>query len=76
MIIEEEFVRLPYIGERARELEKSLPNARPDKNDSLLAPLVVPKLPSRFYYLFQKVRALQLEYFYIRHFIMSTHVAL
>lgn len=53
-LLGDEILKLPYFGERARQFEESVPSARAGIKDSLLSPLAIPKLPSRFYFLFQQ----------------------
>lgn len=53
--IGDDILKLPILGDRARKLDESLPQVRGNVNESLLGPLVAPKLPSRLYFLFQKV---------------------
>eukprot|EP01035_Chromulina_nebulosa_P020813 gene20813-26981_t len=50
----DEMMKLPFIGQRLKLLQKNLPQARVGSNDSLLLPLARPKIPSRQYFLFQK----------------------
>jgi len=50
----EEVMDLPYFGERAREMNANIPQARPGGKDIFVAPVSVPRTPSRNYFLFQQ----------------------
>lgn len=48
-----DIMSLPFFGDRAKVLNKNIPQARAGGNESFIAPLSVPKPPSRNYFLFE-----------------------
>ena len=48
-----DILSLPVFGDRAREASSRLPQARPGGNDSFIAPISIPKAPSRNYFIFE-----------------------
>ena len=50
----DELMNLPLFGDRIRTSGQSKPSARPGRDESLVAPLSIPKAPSRCYFLFQE----------------------
>lgn len=46
---------MPFFGEQAKKISDATPQARPNGDDQFIAPLSVPKLPARNYFLFQQV---------------------
>ena len=51
----DEILKVPFVGDRVRQSNENVPNARAGVEDRFIAPLVVPKIPSRVYFLFHDV---------------------
>ena len=52
----EDIIKLPFLGKNALESAKKIPQARPGGEDRFIAPVSVPGLPSRNYFIFEEVR--------------------
>jgi hypothetical protein len=48
----DEILKVPFVGDRVRQNNENVPSARAGVEDRFIAPLVVPKIPSRVYFLF------------------------
>merc|ERR1711871_1150045 len=48
----EELLELPVVGDWLQERLRDIPTVRKETREELMAPLVVPKSPERFYFLF------------------------
>jgi pimeloyl-ACP methyl ester carboxylesterase len=48
-----DIINLPFFGERAMALNENIPQARAGGNESFIAPISIPKAPSRNYFLFE-----------------------
>ena len=53
----DELQRVPVLGEQAKRASRRIPSARAAERETFIAPVLLPKLPSRFYFLFQEVTA-------------------
>ena len=52
-----DIVKIPFLGKNALESSKRIPQARPGGGDRFIAPVSVPGLPSRNYFIFEEVCA-------------------
>lgn len=52
----DDLLQLPFVGKRVLEASQKVPQARPGGDDQFIAPITVPKLPSRNYFIFEEVR--------------------
>eukprot|EP01041_Mallomonas_annulata_P009671 gene9671-20113_t len=50
----EEILRTPYLGDNARRARRKIPQAKAATEERFVFPLVLPKLPSRVYYIFEE----------------------
>ena len=53
----DDLLSLPIVGERVRQMSEAMPQARPGGDDLMIAPLSLPRLPARNYFLFEEVCA-------------------
>jgi len=50
----DEILRLPVLGDRAKEFNARVPSARAGVKDNFISPISIPKVPSRCYFLFEE----------------------
>jgi hypothetical protein len=51
----DDLLQIPYFGKRVLAASQLIPQARPGGDDQFIAPIIVPKLPSRNYFIFEEV---------------------
>ena len=66
-----DIVKIPFLGKNALESSKRIPQARPGGGDRFIAPVSVPGLPSRNYFIFEEVCVYNIMCLYYTYCIIS-----
>ena len=67
-----DIVKIPFLGKNALESSKRIPQTRPGGGDRFIAPVSVPGLPSRNYFIFEEVCLYSIVQYSLLMYVMFT----